>query len=89
MGFKTYACPKCHERVYYPLRPDRYVLYVAAICLGVFLIGAHRGALGWAYTAANIVAGLVLIRQNARITKRVQDAKKRASEREALSAPTD
>lgn len=71
LGFRTYMCPACNKKVYYPMRADLHRCFVASAVIGALvLVGGV--AIGGLFVFA--VPGLI---NNAVIKGKIADARSR------------
>ena len=84
LGFKTYLCPRCNTKVYYPLAGDHFGCFVAVlIAFGIITVTSLASGKVAIPGLIAVLAVPALI-NNARIKRRTREAEGKAR---ALAAP--
>ena len=78
LGFRTYVCPQCDTRVYYPLRRDHLTLFVLVLILGAWIMLRTFASGEWAVPGVIMVLGVFAVFSNHRIGRRIAEAKRKA-----------
>ena len=78
LGFRTYLCPQCGKKVYYPLRSDYFGCYTASLVLGAVIIIVVFAEGGVAVPGVLMLAGVAALVSNAKVKKAIAEAERRA-----------